>query len=109
MTSHFAFQPCVSENDLEEDPSWKVVKFGRTPVMSTYLVAYVVGEYDYISGKDSDGVQVRVYTPVGKKEQGQFALEVLCLIIVSCICAKILRSLNWVVNRLNRWHSYWFI
>lgn len=56
--------------------------------MSTYLVAYVVGEYDYISGKDSDGVQVRVYTPVGKKEQGQFALEVLSFIVVSCICAK---------------------
>lgn len=44
--------------------------------MSTYLVAYIVGEYDYIEGKDSDGVVVRVYTPLGKKEQGQFALEV---------------------------------
>ena len=44
--------------------------------MSTYLVAYVVGEYDYIESKDSNGVSVRVYTPVGKKEQGQFALDV---------------------------------
>lgn len=43
--------------------------------MSTYLVAYVVGEYDYMETKDSNGVSMRVYTPVGKKEHGAFALE----------------------------------
>ncbi|XP_046484591.1 puromycin-sensitive aminopeptidase isoform X1 [Neodiprion pinetum] len=55
---------------------FKVLKFDRTPIMSTYLVAVVVGEYDYVEGKSSDGVLVRVYTPKGKKEQGEFALEV---------------------------------
>ncbi|XP_006620199.1 puromycin-sensitive aminopeptidase isoform X1 [Apis laboriosa] len=50
--------------------------FERTPIMSTYLVAVVVGEFDYIEDKSSDGVLVRVYTPKSKKEQGQFALEV---------------------------------
>jgi puromycin-sensitive aminopeptidase len=40
------------------------------------VVAVVVGEFDYVEGFDADGVQVRVYTPVGKKEQGLFALEV---------------------------------
>lgn len=44
--------------------------------MSTYLVAVVVGEYDYIEDRSKDGVLVRVYTPVGKKEQGKFALHV---------------------------------
>jgi len=44
--------------------------------MSTYLVAYVIGEYDYVETKDSNGVSMRVYTPVGKKEHGQFALDV---------------------------------
>lgn len=44
--------------------------------MSTYLVAMVVGEFDYIEDVTSDGIKVRVYTPVGKQEQGQFALEV---------------------------------
>lgn len=44
--------------------------------MSTYLVAAVVGEYDFVEGKSSDGVLVRVFTPVGKKEQGLFALDV---------------------------------
>lgn len=50
--------------------------FETTPIMSTYLVACVVGEYDYVEDKSADGVQVRVYTPRGKKEQGLFALEV---------------------------------
>lgn len=50
--------------------------FETTPIMSTYLVAVVVGEYDFIESKSSDGVVVRVYTPKGKTEQGRFALEV---------------------------------
>ena len=58
------------------DPSWKVVQYEHSPTMSTYLVAFVVGEYDFVEAKDSDGVQVRVYTPAGKSEQGKFALEV---------------------------------
>lgn len=43
--------------------------------MSTYLVAYVIGEYDYLEAHDSNGVSIKVYTPVGKKEHGQFALD----------------------------------
>ncbi|XP_041121666.1 puromycin-sensitive aminopeptidase [Polyodon spathula] len=63
-------KPCPDDENLLE------VKFARTPVMSTYLVAFVVGEYDYVETKSSDGVIVRVYTPIGKGEQGRFALEV---------------------------------
>lgn len=44
--------------------------------MSTYLVAVVVGEFDYVEDKSSDGVLVRVYTPKSNKEQGRFALEI---------------------------------
>ena len=65
-----------SESSLESDASLKVLTFEQTPIMSTYLLAFVVGEFDYVEGKDTDGVLVRVYTPTGKKEQGQFALEV---------------------------------
>ena len=58
--------------------------------MSTYLLAFVVGEFDYVEEKDSNGVLVRVYTPVGKKEQGKFALDVsvsvfLCVYMNACI------------------------
>nr|XP_018910146.1 PREDICTED: puromycin-sensitive aminopeptidase-like [Bemisia tabaci] len=54
----------------------KVLKFAPTPVMSTYLVAVVVGEFDYIEDKSDDGVLVRVYTPVGKSDQGKLALHI---------------------------------
>lgn len=63
-------------SDTIEENGDRLVKFQRTPIMSTYLVAVVVGEFDYLEDKDSDGVLVRVYTPVGKSEQGKFALEV---------------------------------
>ncbi|KAL8585740.1 hypothetical protein ACOMHN_056369 [Nucella lapillus] len=68
--------PVQSEKALESDSNQKALTFQRTPVMSTYLLAFVVGEFDYVEGKDADGVLVRVYTPSGKKEQGQYALEV---------------------------------
>jgi puromycin-sensitive aminopeptidase len=69
-------QPVVSELPYEADPNLRVIKFDRTPIMSTYLVAYVVGEFDYVEERSTDGVLVRCYTPVGKKEQGRFGLYV---------------------------------
>lgn len=68
--------PITSETEDPAHSHHKVVKYDRSPIMSTYLLAFVVGEYDYVEGKDVNGVLVRVYTPVGKKEQGQFALDV---------------------------------
>ncbi|KAG8229240.1 hypothetical protein J437_LFUL007926, partial [Ladona fulva] len=61
--------------ESENDPL-REIHFLRTPVMSTYLVAVVVGEFDKVEATSRDGVLVRVYTPVGKAEQGQFALDV---------------------------------
>lgn len=66
--------PVSKEDNLEGD--LKMLTFERSPIMSTYLVAVVVGEYDYVEGKSADGVLVRVYTPVDKREQGLFALDV---------------------------------
>ncbi|XP_017474998.1 PREDICTED: puromycin-sensitive aminopeptidase-like isoform X1 [Rhagoletis zephyria] len=66
--------PEVKEENLGHN--LRRISFDRTPIMSTYLVAVVVGEYDYVEGKSEDGIIVRVFTPVGKKEQGIFALEV---------------------------------
>ena len=60
----------------KESEGKRVVEYEKTPVMSTYLLAFIVGEYDYVEAKDADGILVRVYTPTGKKEQGEFALQV---------------------------------
>jgi puromycin-sensitive aminopeptidase len=54
----------------------KTIRFAPTPKMSTYLVAFVVGEVDYVESKTKEGTRIRVYTPLGKKDQGTFALDV---------------------------------
>jgi puromycin-sensitive aminopeptidase len=43
--------------------------------MSTYLLAVVIGEFDYIEQSMPNGVIVRIYTPCQKQEQGRFALD----------------------------------
>ena len=53
--------------------------------MSTYLLAFIVGEFDFVEERDSNGVLVRVYTPVGKAEQGKYALDVSVCVCV-CVC-----------------------
>ncbi|VDN16382.1 unnamed protein product [Dibothriocephalus latus] len=52
------------------------IQFDRSPYMSTYLVAMVLGNLDYVSTKDANGVDIRVFTPPGKKACGEYALEV---------------------------------
>jgi puromycin-sensitive aminopeptidase len=51
-------------------------EFAPSPVMSSYLVAVVVGEFDAVSRTCANGVLTTVYTPVGKAALGSFALDV---------------------------------
>lgn len=50
------------------------VHFATTAKMSSYLVAVVVGKFDYLEGS-ADGIPIRVYATAGKKELGHFALQ----------------------------------
>ena len=65
----------MPETSVIEEGETKTITFNTTPIMSTYLLAIVVGQFDYLEDSTPDGVKVRVFTPVGKKDQGQFALE----------------------------------
>ncbi|VDN29927.1 unnamed protein product [Gongylonema pulchrum] len=67
------FDNVISEQNANNK---KVVKFATTPPMSSYLVAFAVGELEYIEGKTNGGCLVRVYTVPGKKNQGEFSLHV---------------------------------
>ena len=67
--------PVTSETILEGgDEEKKVVTYARTPIMSTYLLAFVIGEFERVQGAVA-GVDVSVYTLPGQTEQGEFALD----------------------------------
>ncbi|MCB0964898.1 MAG: hypothetical protein KDA98_16600, partial [Acidimicrobiales bacterium] len=52
------------------------VRFAETMVMSTYLVAFVVGPLEVTDAVDVDGVPLRVVTPPGKADLTDYALDV---------------------------------
>jgi puromycin-sensitive aminopeptidase len=54
----------------------KKVVFDVSPKMSTYLLAWAIGQFDYIQSKTSHGVTIRVFSPPGRANEGQFALGV---------------------------------
>ncbi|KAM5441604.1 hypothetical protein MferCBS31731_003285 [Microsporum ferrugineum] len=61
-------------------PELEFVSFERTPIMSTYLLAWAVGDFEYVETMtkrkyNGASIPVRVYTTRGLKEQAQFALE----------------------------------
>lgn len=56
--------------------------FSTTPPMSTYLIAFVVGEFEHTERKTEDGkILVRVFKPKGSDGDGLFA----CDFAVKCI------------------------
>ena len=57
--------------------------FERTPIMSTYLVAFIIGEFVYVEQITDIGTLVRVYTPVGKAKMGSFSLDVSVLFFIN--------------------------
>jgi puromycin-sensitive aminopeptidase len=54
----------------------KVVRFAPTMVMSTYLVAFIVGPLEATEPVDVNGVPLRIVHPPGKAHLAPFALEV---------------------------------
>jgi aminopeptidase N len=71
-TSAVSNMPDVAEEPIGTDK--KIVIFGRSPPMSTYLVSLVCGHLDSIEDQ-VDGVKLRVFTIPGKAKLGSFALE----------------------------------
>lgn len=61
-------------------PDRHFVSFERTPIMSTYLLAWAIGDFEYVEAMterkyNGKSIPVRVYTTRGLKEQARFALD----------------------------------
>jgi puromycin-sensitive aminopeptidase len=65
--------PVVGETQVS--PGLKAVHFAETPVMSTYLLAFIVGDLASIEQQATNNTRVAVWTTRGKEEQGRFALD----------------------------------
>ena len=65
--------PAVSETEVTEGA--KEIRFAETPIMSTYLLAFIVGDLASVEQQAEDGTLVRVWAMRGMEEQGHFALE----------------------------------
>ena len=59
----------------EHDGGYRTVRFAPTPPMSSYLLAFIVGDFEWVEKRSADGVLVRVFTTPGKKHQARFALD----------------------------------
>jgi len=66
----------VETEVLEHSGGYKTVRFAPSPKMSSYLLAFIIGHFEFISKKTKDGTLVRVFVTQGKKKQAEFALNV---------------------------------
>ena len=65
--------PIVKE--ASPSPGLRSVRFGETPVMSTYLLAFVVGDLVSVESEAANGTTIGVWTTRGKENQAEFALD----------------------------------
>lgn len=62
--------------EIAASGSKKEITYEPTPIMSTYLLCFVVAHLEGIFTKDKNGVDIGVWTTPGKIPQGRFALDV---------------------------------
>lgn len=70
----------------EDGSKTKIVTFDRTPLMSTYILAWACGDFEYIETFTKNSYKgkkhpVRVYTTRGLTDQARLALEVAAKLI----------------------------
>jgi len=86
--SHSAISNTLPKTIREHEAGYKIIEFASTPRMSTYLLAFIIGEFEFVEGYTKKEIkqtlnkiknnqtQVRVFTTPGKVHQAKFSLEV---------------------------------
>lgn len=72
--------PVKDVQTVPAKPDLKLVIFDTTPIMSTYLLAWAIGEFEWIEqfterNYNGEPIPVRVYTTPGLSSQGHWALD----------------------------------
>jgi len=69
----------LSNMDIKEEiqlgNNSKSITFNTTPIMSTYLLAFVVGDLACIEKKSQHGTLMRIWATKGNESQGEYALD----------------------------------
>ena len=73
---HTAISNTIPSAVREHESGYQMVDFVATPKMSTYLVAFIVGKFEWVEKETTGGTMVRVFVTPGKKKQADFALQV---------------------------------
>ena len=69
----YSNSPETSSTDLGN--GWRTVTFAPTMVMSSYLVAFVIGAFEETAPVDVGGVPLRIIYPLGKSHLTDMALD----------------------------------
>lgn len=67
--------PIKKQEKLKSDTKKMITHFERTPHMSTYLLAFIYGELEYLEAKTDKGVVVRTYATPENVKFTKFALD----------------------------------
>ncbi|WKY12408.1 hypothetical protein Q1695_003749 [Nippostrongylus brasiliensis] len=59
----------------EESGDWIISKFETTPRMSSYLLAILVSEFDYVEGNTKSGVRFRIWSRPEAKQMTTYAKD----------------------------------
>ena len=65
--------PVKSEKDLGDGT--KLVTFGTSPKMSSYLLFFALGDFERMAKRAPDGTEVGIVAPAGSGEQARYALD----------------------------------
>ena len=64
------------ERESDAGGGLRRVEYAKTPVMSTYLLAFVVGDLRSIERRADNGTLIRIWATPGNEDKGEFALDV---------------------------------
>ncbi len=65
----------ILSSTLQSDGRTRV-RFAKTPRMSTYLLALVIGTFASLEGQDRQGIPLRCLVAAGRSEHARFALDI---------------------------------